>query len=153
MIRPSCSYWLNVTGTPEDRERAKASLESHGIVPDLVQPVPPYNDLNTTDFYEVKDGSTEQFHDLARVMAAVAADCPHVEIVVTETCEEPHAPERVIKCRDGRLLYERLERTVDVAVQYDQNTVDACVRFLREQGFGAAADRLGKDFSVTWDVD
>ena len=122
-------------------------------MPDLVQPVPPYNDLGTTDFYEVKDGSTEQFHDLTRVMAAVAADCPRVEIVVTETCEEPHVPERVIKCRGGKLLYERLERTIEPGVQYHRNTVDACVRFLREHGFGTAADRLKNDFSVAWDVD
>lgn len=144
MIRPSCSYWIDVKGPGAARADAKAAMAAHGIVPDLVNYVGTDKDV---DSYEVPQGSTDKFDALDEAMLAVAAECPGAEIIVREVCEEPWTPERELDYAAGVLVREVIhveKKTVRPAgaPEYDADTVGACVGFLQKHGFTDAADAL-----------
>lgn len=144
MVRPSCSYWIDVKGPEATRTNARTAMASRGIVPDVVEYV---GTENGVDSYEVPSGSTDKFDALDEAMLAVAAKCPGAEISVRETCEEPWTPERELYYAAGVLFREVVhveKKTIRPAAapEYDADTVDACVGFLRKHCFMDAADAL-----------
>lgn len=146
MIRPSCSYWLNVSGPEEAVLALHSALKREDIVPSILDGEPHANpDGCLSAAYELNEkigGAMDQWTDAADTFQRLSQEFPDTVIELREQCEELFTPTVYTTFKNGA-AEAKFGRALDPD-ELDTRTIVACTDLLHKQGFGKIADMVEK---------
>lgn len=99
MDRPSSSYFVTITGNENDLVLANLYMQDSGIVPDYLSLSEDQEPGSLT--YEVEDGAMPQWGGVDEVFSAMSQEFPSLLIEISEQCEEPYVPARLLRFTGG----------------------------------------------------
>lgn len=143
MIKPSCSYFLKLTGLPRDLKKAREWLTKNEIVPYILAPDEPGDPASET--YSVPGGACNQWTGMEDVLIRLSENVPALRIQMGEQNEEPYCPDRFLEILNGKTTADRYGRRIAPG-EFDQETVHECARILMKNGKAGAAELILKSF-------
>lgn len=100
MIRPICSYWVDIYGAPGDITAAGALIHDADF-PDFTI------ERNTGSIHmEVTDGAIDQTEDIETLCRKIAEQFPTLNIEYREYNEEPYNADTALTWENGQLTEE-----------------------------------------------